>query len=115
MLHRLENFRSAKNENTLIEIGAEVFAAEFLLPDKYFTDWLASRNVTRNNFTPEHLVILKNETGTTLSYAGLTKKSEFFELTAKDSLRKMPWRKIEEGIYGIPYYKKIQRKHIKSV
>jgi Zn-dependent peptidase ImmA (M78 family) len=88
------------NETKLIEIGAEVFAGEFLFPQQQFIDYFSG-----HTFTPEELVHLKVNTRTTLSYAGLVKHAERLGLVQRGSLRKVAWKKLEESIYGVPYYK----------
>lgn len=99
----------ASNEHELIEIGAEVFAAELIFPDKDFAECLRQMGIGKGECTPEILVRLKHETETTLSYAGLAKKAEFLGFAAPGSLAKVRWKKIEEQIYGEPVYKRILR------
>lgn len=93
------------NQSTEIEIGAEIFAAELIYPEQTFSDHLAGMGVTPGSCTAEHLVRLKRETQTTLSYAGLAKRAEFLGLAPQKSLAKVAWKKLEERIYGVPFYK----------
>jgi Zn-dependent peptidase ImmA (M78 family) len=93
------------NQSAEIEIGAEVFAAELIYPEQDFRENLAGMGVTEGACTARHLVVLKHDTGTTLSYAGLAKRAEFLALAPKNSLAKIGWKKLEESIYGIPFYK----------
>jgi Zn-dependent peptidase ImmA (M78 family) len=93
------------NQSAEIEIGAEVFAAELIYPEQMFRENLLVMGVAAGTCTPEHLVTLKRETRTTLSYAGLAKRAEFLGLAPQNSLVKIPWKKIEESIYGVPFYK----------
>lgn len=93
------------SQSTEIEIGAEIFAAELIFPEQMFRDLLAAMGVTRGSCTAQHLVKLKRETQTTLSYAGLAKRAEFLELAPQKSLAKVAWKKLEESIYGVPFYK----------
>lgn len=105
--HHLEDgadgisFCSSENEKEMIEIGAEVFAAELLFPEQMFLDFFAKRSCT-----PQEIVDVKRSTGTTLSYKGLAKRAEFLGLVAKGSLAKVAWKKLEEQIYGVPFYKR---------
>ena len=94
------------NQSTEIEIGAEVFAAELIFPEQMFRDHLVARGVTQGSCTAQHLVQLKRETQTTLSYAGLAKRAEFLGLAPEKSLAKVAWKKLEESIYGVPFYKR---------
>jgi Zn-dependent peptidase ImmA (M78 family) len=94
------------NQSAEIEIGAEIFAAELIYPEQMFHDHLLGLGVTMmGSCTPEHLVTLKHETRTTLSYAGLAKRAEFLGFAPPDSLGKIAWKKLEESIYGVPFYK----------
>jgi len=89
-----------------IEIGAEVFAAEMLFPDDIFTELLTQMGVRKGLCNPEHLVRLKRENEATISYAGLVKKAEFLQFIPIGSFSKVKFTKLEEQIYGIPYFKK---------
>jgi Zn-dependent peptidase ImmA (M78 family) len=95
------------NQSTEIEIGAEIFAAELIYPEQMFGDNLISMGVTAGSCTPQHIVMLKRNTQTTLSYAGLAKRAEFLGLAPQNSLAKIAWKKLEEKMYGVPLYKQI--------
>lgn len=90
---------NAKNENEEIEIGAEIFSAELLYPENIFKDDLIKLCISKQQFKPEHLVELKVESDTTLSYAGLAKRAEFFAFAAKGSLAKIKWIKLQDSLY----------------
>lgn len=93
-----------------IEIGAEIFAAEFIFPEADFTRKLEDLGVDLGECTPKHIVELKRETATTLSYAGIVKRAERLGFACGDSLQNIQWKKLEETIYGPPLYKIIQRR-----
>jgi Zn-dependent peptidase ImmA (M78 family) len=99
----------AKEVSRPIEIGAEVFAAEFLFPEAIFLERMKEMGVGQGACVPENLVRLKHETKTTLSYAGLAKKAEWLGFAIQGSLPKAGWRKLEEQIYGVPFYKQKYR------
>ncbi|MGD0893082.1 MAG: hypothetical protein ABR923_16285, partial [Terracidiphilus sp.] len=40
-----------------------------------------------------------------LSYAGIAKRAEFLGFAPQNSLAKVAWKKLEESIYGVPFYK----------
>ncbi len=112
--HRVDNhlryaWCDASNENEMVEIGAEVFAAELIFPETDFLDLLSELGVAFGDCQPEHLVRLKKETRTTLSYAGLAKRAEFLQLATKKSLQGIKWKLLEEQIYGEPVYKRLRR------
>lgn len=94
---------SVGNEASLIEIGAEVFAAEFLLPDELFAQELALMEIQKGSCCAETLVHLKHRTKTTLSYAGLTKKAERLGYAGKGVISQGGWRRLEERLYGPPF------------
>jgi Zn-dependent peptidase ImmA (M78 family) len=103
------SYCDASNQREPIEIGAEVFAAELIFPEQDFVRWLKQIGVGPHQCTPEVLVRLKQETQTTLSYAGLAKRAEFLNFAPAGSLAKVPWKKLEEQIYGEPFYKRLIR------
>jgi Zn-dependent peptidase ImmA (M78 family) len=94
------------NENKPLEVGAEVFASEFLFPDDDFIASMETKGLRRGQCDPETLVRLKHETRTTLSYAGLAIKAERLGFAARDSVTQFSgWRKLEEQTYGVPFYR----------
>jgi Zn-dependent peptidase ImmA (M78 family) len=104
------SYCDACNESDPIEIGAEIFAAELIYPDEDFRSDLERMKISMGQCTPQSLVKLKHETGTTLSYAGLAKRAEFMGFSAEGSLRAIKWKKLEEQIYGEPLYKRLLRR-----
>jgi Zn-dependent peptidase ImmA (M78 family) len=88
------------NLGKTLEIGAEIFAAELLFPDKDFMTHMRSMRVGTNQCLPRTLVHVKQKTRTTLSYAGLAIKAERLGYAPPRSLTTIKtWRKFEE-IYG---------------
>lgn len=94
------------NQSAEIEIGAEIFAAELIYPEEMFRADLASIGVQAGGCTARHIIDLKRGTNTTLSYAGLSKRAEFMGLAAPKSLSNVAWKKLEESIYGVPFYRR---------
>jgi Zn-dependent peptidase ImmA (M78 family) len=101
---------SDRNAHQHVEIGAEIFAAEFIYPEQDFVAALGSMGVGVGDCTPEILVRLKRETRTTLSYAGLAKRAMFLGFAEPKSLDGVKWKKLEEELYGEPLYKKLIRR-----
>ncbi len=95
------------NVSAMVEIGAEVFAAELLLAEAEFLKQLEALGVTRTNCTAEHLVHLKHRTRTTLSYAGLAKRAVRLGFSADGALPKSGWRKIEDALYPNPFRRRV--------
>jgi hypothetical protein len=116
--HHLEDFETVKagasachitEENNYIEIGAEIFAVELIYPDDNFVADIENLGVVIGECNAGHIVRLKEETGTALSYASLAKRAEFLGYATAGSLPKTGWIKLHEAIYGEPDYKRIQR------
>jgi Zn-dependent peptidase ImmA (M78 family) len=93
------------NKSAEIEIGAEIFAAELIYPEDMFRADLTSLGVLQGSCTARNIVDLKRQTDTTLSYAGLSKRAEFLGFAPLGTLARVAWKKLEESIYGIPFYK----------
>ena len=100
---------SDRNINEHIEIGAEVFAAEFIFPEVDFLTMLGGMGVTAGICTAEALVRLKHDTRTTLSYTGLAKRATFLRLVPPGTLDRIRWKKLEEQLFGEPLYKRLLR------
>lgn len=101
---RMEIFCDRSNENEMIEVGAEVFAAELLLPDELFAKTMAEMGVSKGTCSPESIVHMKNDTRTTLSYAGLAKKAEFLEFASCGAFDGIRWKRLERELLGEPVY-----------
>jgi len=95
--------------NEMIEIGAEIFAAELIFPEAEFAAWFEIAKIGLGGCEPEHLVELKLQSRTTLSYAALAKRSEFLGFAQAGIFKNIKWKKLEESIYGEPLYKQLLR------
>ena len=100
---------SEYNVDEPIEIGAEVFAAELIFPEKDFASHLSEMGIRHGQCAAESLVRLKHDTQTTLSYTGLAKRAVFLGFAMSGAFDKVQWKKLEEHIYGEPIYKQILR------
>ena len=90
------------NLHRSLEIGAEVFAAELLFPDRDFVAHMKMMGIREKRCLPKTLVHLKRKTGTTLSYAGLAIKAERLGFAPSHSLTTIKtWRKLE-ALYDEP-------------
>jgi hypothetical protein len=67
------------------------------------------RGISMGGCTPQDLVRLKRETGTTLSYAGLAKRAEYLGYAREGAFDSVKWKKLEEELYGPPFYKRHRR------
>lgn len=78
-----------------IEIGAEVFAAELIYPEKDFVyDLFRLLRGMPQTINPEVLVELKRKTETTLSYAALAKRSVLLGLADESVFKDVRWGMI---------------------
>ncbi len=90
------------NLNKNLEVGAEIFAAELLFPDRDFVSLMTRMGIRRDQCLPKTLIQLKHQTGTTLSYAGLAIKAERLGFAPSHSLTTIKtWRRLE-AIYSPP-------------
>jgi Zn-dependent peptidase ImmA (M78 family) len=90
------------NLNKSLEIGAEIFAAELLFPDRDFAAHMRTMGIRRDQCLPKNLIQLKHQTGTTLSYAGLAIKAERLGFAPSHSLTTIKtWRRLE-ALYSAP-------------
>ncbi|MEK7234228.1 MAG: ImmA/IrrE family metallo-endopeptidase [Elusimicrobiota bacterium] len=104
------SFCGLGNNEELIEIGAEVFAAEMLFPEQDFSALMRQLGVASLGCTPAHILRVKRDTATTLSYMGLVKRAEFLGFASPGSLPRQGWRKLEEQTYGLPSYRRERRR-----
>jgi Zn-dependent peptidase ImmA (M78 family) len=93
------------NANQDIEIGAEVFAAEFLYPEQEFLDCLAGLGIQRDACTKEDVVRLKRSCGAPVSYTFLRKRLERMGFAQPGAFDRVQFQKLEEELYGLPIYK----------
>ena len=97
------------NSNKSIEIGAEIFAAELLFPDRDFVTHMTTMGIRRDQCLPKTLIRLKRKTGTTLSYAGLAKKAERLGFAPSHSLTTIKtWRRLE-ALFDTPLERRVGR------
>jgi Zn-dependent peptidase ImmA (M78 family) len=87
------------NEQTRrVEIGAEVFAAELIYPEKDFVyDLFRLLHGMPQIVTAELLVELKRKTRTTLSYTALAKRTVLLRLAEKGTLHDVHWGALERS------------------
>ena len=108
MAHELKHFLTDRdleisycdqsNAHKILEVGAEIFAAELLFPDNEFIQHMRKMKIGTYQCSPEMVVRLKLATRTTLSYSGLAIKAERLRYARRDSLTKVKtWRKLEKA------------------
>lgn len=93
-----------------IEIGAEVFAVELIFPEAAFAQTLRSMGIQPRGCKPEHIVRLKRDSATTLSFTSLGKLAIHLGFAQPGAYDDVHWKKLEESIYGEPLYKRLLRR-----
>lgn len=93
------------NANKEIEIGAEVFAAEFIFPEKEMREIIRLMGITSANCEPQNIIDIKRAKYAPVSYKFITKRFEFFGLISPGAYDHVKFEKLEEEIYGKPIYK----------
>ena len=94
------------NASQVTEIGAEVFAAEFIYPETEMRELAGSLGITRVTLTPNKVVEFKRLCPATVSYQFILKRFERFGFCRRDEYQRIQFRKLEEQIYGVPIYKR---------
>lgn len=94
------------NANKSIEVGAEVFAAEFLFPELEMKQSLINFGLTDSTCTPEKIVEYKKNCGASISYQYIVKRLEFFRIIEKKSYDKVKFKNLEETLFPSIYKQK---------
>jgi Zn-dependent peptidase ImmA (M78 family) len=91
------------NSNELIEVGAEVFAAEFVYPeDEFQRDAIAFLSSAWN---AEDIVRFKRNCSARVSYMFIRKRLERLQLIGSNEFQSTQFKKLEEQMFGVPIYK----------
>jgi Zn-dependent peptidase ImmA (M78 family) len=94
----------AYNANRQIEVGAEIFAAEFIFPEEEFLACALQIGLP-TQISPEDIVRFKRECRAPVSYTFLQKRFEFLGLIKKGQFKGVRFQKLEEELYGVAIYK----------
>ncbi len=92
------------NMDEVIEIGAEVFAAEFIYPEAEFAEDVARLDVTA--WTAEDVVRFKRTCKARISYRFLCKRLEHLRLVERGAFEDVRFQKLEDQMYGVPYHRR---------
>jgi Zn-dependent peptidase ImmA (M78 family) len=92
------------NANELVEKGAEVFAAEFIYPEEEFLR--DAKECQPSSWVAEDVVRFKRlHCRAKVSYMFIRKGLERRGLVKPQQFEGVKFRKLEEEIYGVPFYK----------
>jgi Zn-dependent peptidase ImmA (M78 family) len=92
------------NMDEVIEIGAEVFAAEFIYPEAEFAADISPLGLTA--WTAEEVVRLKRICKARVSYRFLCKRLEHLGLVERGAFDDVKFQKLEDKMYGVPYHRR---------
>lgn len=95
----------AYNENDVVEIGAEVFSAEFIYPEVEMRDHADRLGITNNTCISEKVVEFKRSCPAIISYKFIVKRFEWFGFCEEGQFKQEQFQKLEESLYGPPIYK----------
>jgi Zn-dependent peptidase ImmA (M78 family) len=93
------------NANQAIEVGAEVFAAEFIYPESEFLLCVKRLDIQIGRCSPEEVVRLKRECGACVIYQFLRKRLIRLGFASEGAFDRIQFQKLEEQLYGVPIYK----------
>ena len=92
------------NINEEIEIGAEVFAAEFIYPEAEFAVDIQPLGV--NVWEAEDIVRLKRSSKAKVSYKFICKRLERLGFLVRGQFDRVQFQKLEERMFGAPFYRR---------
>jgi Zn-dependent peptidase ImmA (M78 family) len=92
------------NMDQVIEIGAEVFAAEFIYPEDEFAADIALLGLAA--WTAEDVVRLKRDCKAKASYRFLCKRLEQLGLIERGAFDGVQFQKLEDRMFGVPYHRR---------
>ena len=95
----------AYNENEMVEIGAEVFSAEFIYPEVEMRDLANRLRITNRTCTSKQVVEFKRSCPAIISYKFIVKRFEWFGFCEEGHFRHEQFQKLEESLHGPPIYK----------
>lgn len=94
---------------SMIEIGAEIFASEFVYPEAEALSLINQLGIANGAWRQEDVVRLKKSCPAPVSYAFLVKRLEWFGTIERGVFRGVKWQNLEESMYGIPFYRRKAR------
>jgi Zn-dependent peptidase ImmA (M78 family) len=92
------------DEEPLLELTAEVFAAEFIWPEQNFSSDLHSFGIRQGVCSKEAIVNFQRTCGVPVSYTYIIKRLEWFRIIPQGYFKGTQWKKLEWDMYGKPFY-----------
>lgn len=94
----------AYNEEPLTEKVAEVFAAEFIWPEKEFQSAANSFGLKNGDCSQEDIVKFRRWVNIPVSYKFILKRLEWFKIIGNGQYDKVKFTLVEYAIFGKPFY-----------
>jgi Zn-dependent peptidase ImmA (M78 family) len=98
--------------SSMIEIGAEEFAAEFIYPLEEYRTLLRELGIRSGNCSPEQVVRFKMACPAKVSYTFIRKRLERLRIIAPREMARVQFQRLQEQLYGVPFYKRRSQKLI---
>jgi Zn-dependent peptidase ImmA (M78 family) len=92
------------NDEPLMEICAQVFAAEFIWPEDHFIELVRKHGISLTNWSPDAIVYFKFASKMPVSYTFIVKRLERLIFIPKGACRNVKFRNLEYQLLGQPYY-----------
>ena len=92
-----------------IEIGAEMFAAEFIFTEAEFVS-LARNLGLDKRCLKEDVVRLKRESPAPVSYTFIRKRLQWLGLAKPGEFDGIQFQKLEDELYGVPFFRRVRRR-----
>jgi Zn-dependent peptidase ImmA (M78 family) len=93
------------SSSPIVEIAAEVFAAEFIFPLAEFSEFVRELGL-RKPVTSEQVVLVKYHSPVPVSYQYIQKRLEWLGLTIPSQFRGVQFQKLYAQMFGSPYFKR---------
>ncbi len=115
MVHELKHHYTDRNErgyicleitedSPKIEIGAEIFAGEFIFPEQEFAEYVLQSGIT-STVRREDIVRLMYRSPAPISYQFIQKRLEWLGLIHKGQFKDVQFQKLHAQMYGSPHYR----------
>jgi Zn-dependent peptidase ImmA (M78 family) len=96
------------NRSDAVEVGAEVFAAEFIYPLEEFAADVARQGT--KIWTANDVVIFRRTVcKAKVSYTFIVKSLKWLQVVPRDAFDSVQFKKLEEQMFGVPGYRRRRR------
>lgn len=92
------------SNSTQSEVGAQVFAAEFIYPEDEMKSLLGKMGIGLGNCHKEDVIYLKQACPAIVSYSFLTRRLEDFKIVERGAFKGIHFKKLEYSLIGMPFY-----------